>query len=279
MSELRSIALTSGGISLSALERPGRGTPLVMLHGVGGNAFAFKPLIDRLPGRHVIAIDMPMHGLSGAVPSLELADLARTIFDAVDAYLGRPAIWCGHSWGGKVAAIIAAQNPRAIESLILLDPSPAGEIAIPPELAVDMTFGVELGPWDSIEAASDAVRHLPQYAHWNDDREQAFRRGLVRGVKGEWRAVASREALTAICAALGKDHSMLLRTIDCPTLLVVADQSLGWQEVTNIALLPRAACVVVASNHWLMFDNPDDLARAIGKWIEPEPEALAVPRP
>ena len=72
---------------------------------------------------------------------------------------------------------------------------------------------------------------------------------------------------------------MLLRTIDRPTLLVVADQSLGWQEVTNIALLPRAACVVVASNHWLMADNPDDLAQTIGQWIEPESEAVAATRP
>src|SRR5260221_12333978 len=101
MSELGSIALTSGGISLSALEQHGGATRLVVLHGLGGNSLAFQPLIDKLPGRHLIAIDMPMHGQSGAVPSLELPDLARLIFDAVDAYLGRRAIWCGHSWGGK----------------------------------------------------------------------------------------------------------------------------------------------------------------------------------
>ncbi len=279
MSEPGSIALTSGEISLTALELLGRGTPLVMLHGLGGNALSFQTLIESLPGRHVIAIDMPMHGHSGAVPSLELPDLARLIFDAVDAHLGRRAIWCGHSWGGKVAAIVAAQNPHAVESLILLDPSPAGEIALPPELAVDMTFSAELGPWDTLEAACDAVRHLPQYANWDADRERAFRRGLSRDANGLWRAVASREAMVAICAALGKDHSTLIRTIDCPTLLVVADQSLGWQEVTNIALLPRAGCVVLSSNHWLMFDNPDDLARAIGQWIEPEREAATASRP
>ncbi len=222
---------------------------------------------------------MPMHGQSGAVPSLELPDLARLIFDAVDAYLGRPAIWGGHSWGGKVAAIIAAQNPQSVESLILLDPSPAGEIAIPPEVAVDMTFAAELGPWDSLEAACEAVRHLPQYANWDGDRERAFARGLIRCANGQWRAIASREAMIAVCAALGKDHSMLVRTIDCPTLLVVADQSLGWQEITNIVLLPRAACVVLTSNHWLMADNPEDLARAIGKWIAPEGESLEASRP
>jgi pimeloyl-ACP methyl ester carboxylesterase len=278
MNEFLTIALKTNGMSLSALEQRGRGTPLVLLHGVAGNALSFKTLIDSLQGRHVIAIDMPFHGHSGACPSLELPDLARMIFAAVDAYLGEPAIWGGHSWGGKVAAIIAAQNPRAVDSLILLDPSPAGEMPVPPELAVDMTFSGELGPFDSREAACDAVRMLPQYANWDGDRERAFLRGLLCDADGKWRPVASRASLISICAALGKDHSALIRKIGCPTLLVVAEQSLGWQETTNIALMPHAACVVLASNHWLMADNPEDLASTIGMWLEPESEAVSAAR-
>lgn len=278
MLDLAAIRLRAGNLVLSALEQRGRGTPLVLLHGVGGNALSFRPLIDSFPGRQFIAIDMPFHGGSGAAQSLELSTLAQAIFTAVDAYLGVPAIWCGHSWGGKVAAIIAAQNPRAVESLILLDPSPLGVVSIPPELAVDMTFGAELGPWDDLEAAYDAVHHLPQYANWDRVREHAFTRGLVRGANGEWRAIASRESMLAICAELAKDHSKVIRAVDCPVLMVIADQSLGWQELNNIALMERAACVVLNSNHWLMFDNPKDLARVLGQWVEPEGEGVTISR-
>jgi pimeloyl-ACP methyl ester carboxylesterase len=275
MSELATIALRTDGLYLAALEQTGHGIPLVLLHGVAGNALSFKPLIDTLDGRHVIAVDMPFHGDSGRCGSLELTDLAKMIFEAVSAHIGVRAIWAGHSWGGKVAAIVAAQNPKAVDSLILMDPSPAIEVPIPPELAVDATFGAEYGAWESLEAACATVRHLPQYANWDGDRERAFTRGLVQGADGKWRPAASRDAMIAICAALGQDHSALIRKIDCPTLLVVADQSLGWQETTNIAVLPRAACVVLNSNHWLMADNPEDLSSTISMWLEPESEAAA----
>jgi pimeloyl-ACP methyl ester carboxylesterase len=276
MSELATIALSTHGLYLAALEQPGRGIPLVLLYGVAGNALSFKPLIDSLEGRHVIAIDMPFHGDSGRCGSLELTELAQMIFDAVTAHIGERAIWGGHSWGGKVAAIIAAQNPKAVDSLILLDPSPACEMPMPAELAVDATFGAEHGAWDNLEAACDAVRYLPQYANWDADRERAFTRGLVRCADGKWRPAASRDATIAICAALGQDHSALIRRIDCPTLLVVADQSLGWQETTNIAVLPRAACVVLTSNHWLMADSPADLSSTINMWLEPESEGATI---
>jgi len=276
MKDLAEIALHSDGYSLAALEQRGHGTPLVLLHGVAGNALSFKTLIDSLPNRHIIAIDMPGHGHSGALPSLELPELAKLILNAVNTYLNhRPhlndeAIWCGHSWGGKVAAIIAAQNPRVIDSLILLDPSPAGEFLLPAEFAVDTMFGAELGPWNNLEAAFEAARQLPQYAKWDSTRERAFVRGLNRDVDGKWHSIASRDAMVAACVALGKDHSALIRKIDCPVLLVVADQSLGWQETSNIALMPRAACVVLNSNHWLMADNPEDLSSTVAMWLEPE---------
>ena len=277
MKELATLDLRCNGSWIAALERPGHGTPLVLLHGVAGNALSFKPLIDRLPNRHIIAVDMPCHGRTGTFPSLELEDIATMIFDAVTDYIGEDAIWGGHSWGGKVAAIVAAQHPRAVDSLILLDPTPADEIAIPAEFALDAMFGPELATWNTLEEAYAAVRDLPQYANWDDDRRRAFERGLVRTADGKWHPVGSRENLIAIATALGKDCSELIRTIACPTLLIVSEQSLGWQETSNIALMPRAATVVVRSNHWLMADNPEAVANVIDglKWLVPASEELA----
>ena len=269
MQELANVDLRHQGARLAALERPGPGSPLVLLHGVAGNAMSFKPLIDRIPGRHILAIDMPYHGRSGGVPSVELPDLADAIFEAVTDYLGEDATWGGHSWGGKVAAIVAAKHPHEVESLILLDPSHAGEIPLPAEIAVDAMFGPELASWNSLEEACMAVRHLPQYANWDDDRRCAFERGLMRDALGAWRPVAAREKLIAICAALSKDYSRLIGSITCPTMLIVSEQSLGWQETGNIALMPHAATVVVRSNHWLMADNPEAVANVIAglKWM------------
>jgi pimeloyl-ACP methyl ester carboxylesterase len=256
----------SSGV-VTGIERSGDGTPILLLHGVGGNALCFKPLMTALPGRRVIAFDMPGHGGSADAPSWEMDSLAEFLFFIGRQVVKGPAVWGGHSWGGKLAAMIAATHPEAADALLLLDPSPASGIPIPPEMFVDLTFASELGPWLSIEEAANAVRGLPQYANWNEDLGRAFERGVTRTADGMLRARISRDTLIAICAAAGEDHSDMVRRVSCPTLFVVADESLGWQEAINFALLPNAARSVIRSNHWLMASNPAELNRAVELWF------------
>ena len=256
----------SSGV-ITGIERSGDGAPILLLHGVGGNALCFKPLMTALPGRRVIAFDMPGHGGSADAPSWEMNPLAEFLFYISRQVVKGPAVWGGHSWGGKLAAMIAATHPEAAHALLLLDPSPASGIPIPAEMFVDLTFAGELGPWRSIEEAANSVRNLPQYANWNDDLRRAFERGVTRTADGMLRARISRHTLIAICTAAGEDHSDSVRRVSCPTLFVVADESLGWQEAINFALLPNAARSVIKSNHWLMASNPAELNRAVGLWL------------
>jgi pimeloyl-ACP methyl ester carboxylesterase len=217
--------------------------------------------------RHVIALDMPGHGGSTDAQSWEMEPLADLVYSASRDLVKGRAIWGGHSWGGKLAAMIAATHPESIDALLLIDPSPASGIPIPAEMYVDATFAGELGPWVSLEEATNAVRNLPQYTNWNEDLARAFERGLVRGADGMMRACISRETLIAVCAAAGKDHSDTIRRVSCPTLLVVADESVGWQEATNFAVLPHATRSVIRSNHWLMAGNPAELNRVVASWL------------
>jgi len=260
---------------MTALEQRGSGPPIILMHGAAGNALCFKPLIDALAARHVIALDMPGHGGSADASSWEMEDLAELVFKAVSPIAtASRIIWGGHSWGGKLAAMIAATHPAAAHSLLLLDPSSASSTAIPAEMIVDMMFGSELGPWNSLAEAKDSARQLPQYTNWNADLERAFERGVASGPDGKWRARISRETLIAICAAIGKDHSAIVRKVACPTLFVVADESLAWQE-PNFALIPQATRVVIRSNHWLMSSNPSELHRAVNNWLNSADERQA----
>ncbi len=260
---------------LTAFEQRGSGPPIVLMHGAGGNALWFKPLSDALPGRHVIALDMPGHGGSADTSSWEMEDLAELVFKAVNRRASGKIIWGGHSWGGKLAAMIAALHPESAHSLLLLDPSSASGMAIPAEMLVDMMFTSELGPWNSLDEAKDSARQLPQYTNWNANLERAFERGVASGPDGKWRARISRETLVAICAAIGRDHCAIVRKVACPTLFVVADESLGWQEQSNFALIPHAARVVIRSNHWLMSSNPAELHRAVSNWLSSADERPA----
>ena len=267
MAEFTEFRIQHADIAVTGIERSGEGTPIVLLHGVGGNALWFKPLICALAGRHVVALDMPGHGRSTDAPSWEMEPLAELVYSVSRHLVKGRAIWGGHSWGGKLAAMIAATHPEATDALLLLDPSPATGIPIPAELFVDATFAGELGPWSSVEEAANSVSNLPQYTNWNEDLAGAFERGLVRGGNGMLRARISRETLIAVCAAAGNDHSDTIRRVSCPTLLVVADESAGWQEAINFAVLPHATRSVIRSNHWLMAGNPTELNRVVASWL------------
>jgi pimeloyl-ACP methyl ester carboxylesterase len=276
MTELAPVWLETDRIRISGFERRGDGTPIVLLHGVGGNAIWFKPLIDALAGRHVIAIDMPGHGESDSMPDWSVGIISELVFRAARRKGLGKVIWGGHSWGGLVAATIAGTHPECAHSLLLLDPTPASGAPIPAEMFVDLTFSGELGPWNSLAEAKDCVRHIPQYANWSDDLGRAFERGVSRGIDGKWRARVSRETLIAICAAAGqRDHSAIVRKVACPTLFVLADESFAWQEAINLALLPRAARAVIKSNHWLMSSNPAELNRVVGNWLRADVELAA----
>jgi pimeloyl-ACP methyl ester carboxylesterase len=267
MPEFTELRIDHGSGVITGIERRGAGTPIVLLHGAGGNALWFEPLIAALGRRRIIALDMPGHGGSTVAPSWEMEPLAELIFSASRQLVTGRAIWGGHSWGGKVAAMIAAMNPDSTDALLLLDPSPASSIPVPAEMFVDVTFTGELGPWLSLEEATNSARNLPQYTNWNDALQRAFERGTVRRADGKLRARISRETLIAICTAAGKDHSDTIRKVSCPTLLVVAHESLGWQEATNFALFPHAARSVIKSNHWLISGNPAELNRAVETWL------------
>jgi pimeloyl-ACP methyl ester carboxylesterase len=267
MPEFTELRIEHGGLVITGIEQGGDGTPIILLHGAGGNACWFKPLMSAIGTRHMIALDMPGHGGSTDAPNREMEPLAELVYSVSRDLVKGQAIWGGHSWGGKLAAMIAATHPESIDALLLIDPSPASGIPIPAEMFVDATFAAELGPWVSLEEATNAVRNLTQYTNWNEDLARAFERGLIRGVDGMMRARLSRETLIAVCAAAGKDHSDTIRRVSCPTLLVVADESVGWQEATNFEVLPHATRSVIRSNHWLMAGNPAELNRVVASWL------------
>src|SRR5918994_451938 len=102
------VATPSGDISYVAV---GEGPAAVFVHGVGTNAFLWRNVLGRLPGRRGIALDLPAHGRSpaGADQDLSLGGLADAVVGLCDA-LGLAEIdLVGNDTGGGVAHIVAAR--------------------------------------------------------------------------------------------------------------------------------------------------------------------------
>lgn len=104
----------------------GAGTPIVFLHGVGGNSRAFEGELDRFGADHrAIAWDMPGYGNSPGLATYTFAALSDALLRLFDRLkLDRPHV-VGHSIGGMVAQEFVAAHPDRVRSLVLSATSPA----------------------------------------------------------------------------------------------------------------------------------------------------------
>lgn len=98
---------------------------VVLLHGWGANIDTMEPIGRLLRDRYrTILVDMPGFGGSEE-PSevLDSFDYARIILKLLDELNVDKASFIGHSFGGKISAIIAAKSPSRVDRLVLIDAS------------------------------------------------------------------------------------------------------------------------------------------------------------
>ncbi|MCU1504024.1 MAG: hypothetical protein JWM12_3378 [Ilumatobacteraceae bacterium] len=100
----------------------GHGAPLLYLHGAGG--LFWDPLLDALAAdHHVVAPEHPGAGESQGLEHVEdLWDLVLYYNELLDTLGIESAAVLGHSFGGMVAAELAATSPHRVERLVLIAP-------------------------------------------------------------------------------------------------------------------------------------------------------------
>lgn len=105
----------------------GGGTPLLLIHGFGGDLNNWLLNIDMLAGRRAVyVLDLPGHGGSSKVGG-DLAMLTGTVAGFLRALgLGRIHLG-GHSLGGAIALQLALDDPSRIQSLSLIAPAGLGD--------------------------------------------------------------------------------------------------------------------------------------------------------
>jgi pimeloyl-ACP methyl ester carboxylesterase len=139
-----------GGVVAGA--EAGSGPPIVLLHGLGGTWQYWSRTMELLAGSaRCIALDLPGFGQSDTPPGgFTLDSASDNLAAALRALRGAPAVVCGHSLGGPVAARLALRHPDAISRLVLVGPSglapaPAWQLRV--LRAVPAYNLLRLAPW------------------------------------------------------------------------------------------------------------------------------------
>ncbi len=100
---------------------------LVLIHGLGSAATAFKPIIPTLSQNfRVITVDLPGHGKTPLNPlqPMDPQSLGRAIFETIENTFGvKDFHLAGNSLGGWISLEMAALNPERILSLTGLAPA------------------------------------------------------------------------------------------------------------------------------------------------------------
>jgi len=156
----------------------------VFLHANGFNALTYRSLLAPLAASlRIVVPDLRGHGATDlpADPGGRRAwtDLRDDLVSLLDALDGPPAVVAGHSMGGTVALLAAAQRPDRIVSLVLLDPViwprlPATLLRLPVLARMaernPLTAGARRrrAVFDSRHAAMASYRGRGPFAGWPD---------------------------------------------------------------------------------------------------------------
>jgi pimeloyl-ACP methyl ester carboxylesterase len=288
---MRDETITTRPVPVAYRDFGGDGTPVVLLHGLGGTVAHWNRFASRLPGHRVVAVDLRGHGGSGDGP-WEWDAVLDDIEAVVDHLgLGAPAV-VGMSLGGWVAAMWGLRHPEC-PAVVNLDghrsalTRPEHYLGIDPatrdaELARlrEMFLTPQDGPYDQetvatlrghAAAGAEAMGGDAEQARESFDR-QLVTRGGATYVRPEWALL--EEVRAALDATDMFDRFARIR---CPFLLVVGTEMMPAQEA--FAELTRAHQRGIAeavrrltearpdlrvewitASHAMLVERPDDLA-------------------
>jgi pimeloyl-ACP methyl ester carboxylesterase len=269
-------------LGIAATEWSRRGTPCVLLHGLGDAAFVWSDLAIRImPYYRVVGFDLRGHGDSDWDPDARYnsatfaADLARL----VAAFGFERFVLIGHSLGAAAAIRFAAANPAQVIGLVIVD------------------FGPELDS-AGVEEVLRTVAEMPrsygspdEYAKWlvarrpfgNKELLQRFAlRNLRASAVNGWvlksdAALAANSEISTIKSENGRHRIVelwpALGRIKCPTLLIrgIGSGVLGPEVASRMVdqVLPAGRLVTVRdAGHAVMMDNPAEFHASVIRFLQ-----------
>jgi lipase len=226
------------GVELAFGYWPGRGAPVVAIHGLTASYLAFTGIAERLAGRRpLLAVDLRGRGDSEKPDGpYGMVQHARDVAAAMRALGFGSSIVVGHSMGAFVATALAVEAPELVAGLIMIDGGyvPDLPVGVEPEQALDTLLSQRITQlrqtYPSREVYREFWRSQPHFPpqDWGPWVEEF----LDYEVGGEPPRLQPKASETAVRADLAEgtrtaEISARLCAVRVPALLVRAESGLA----------------------------------------------------
>jgi pimeloyl-ACP methyl ester carboxylesterase len=246
----------AAGVRTRSIEY-GSGTPVVLLHGVGGHAEAFArnvvPLGATFDAR---AIDYYGHGLTdfGAVPYSKVA-FVQHLIDYLDAAGIERAHFVGESLGGWIACWLAIEHPERVGKIVYT-------------VGAHLSVPIDDATRERTEAGMSELKRLSMQFAANPTREN------VRA-RLNWLFHRANLAKPSVAPIIGKTDALLtperLAQIPAPMLFLWTDHNPSQQVATAKQAMTYVKDAEFAlmedCGHWPQWEHPDTFNRIVRDYL------------
>lgn len=257
--------------------KEGEGEPLVILHGLYGSSDNWLAVARKLSERYTVwSVDHRNHGRSPHHPEHSYAAMRDDLAEFFETHHLGPAVILGHSMGGKVAMLFAADYPEKVKKLIIADIAPKDYLTMEDEsqyylhrnilLALqelDISGYTERSQIEERLAEKIADPRIIQFLLKNTAREPVTHR-----LKWRLNAVALYENLEEIVGGVNRrwiDDRIPITTYPVVFIRGLLSRYITDDDIPAIReIYPEARIVdIPGAGHWLHAEQPKLFLKAV----------------
>lgn len=231
-------------------------TPIVLIHGAGGDYLHWPVQMRRLPGYRIYALDLPGHGKSERHGLQSVGGYAQAVTDWLNGVEIPRAIFIGHSMGGAIALWLGIHHQQRVQGL--------GLVGAGPTLPVNPTLLEETAHASSFPAAVNKIIKWSFSPHTDRSLVETARERMLETrpsvLFGDFKACDQYNI---------EDH---LQNIKAPTKIICG----GDDKMVPLPLsrqldnqIPNSDLEVIPeTGHMLMIEKPDGFVSRIKPFLD-----------
>jgi len=263
-------SITRDGVRIY-FEEHGRGEPVLLAYGIGGNTGMWEPNVDALSAHHRLILWEPRgHARSDSPEDPRQVTFAHWVTDLqglLDHLKIDRAIVGGLSLGGGIATRFALAHPARVRALIIVDSSSASGLPLGVDNIVMRAKSIEV----TLAGGMDAMAEFAIASNPNVAGRIKLDPSARKEVFDYYRMLTPIGYANALRALLQMDYiTDRLGEIKVPTLLVCGDEDPSLGPMREIQRrIPHATFALLSpAGHFGNRDQPEAFNRAVSDFLK-----------